>query len=282
MVRKLRFGSGTDNISAPLDQALFDDMVKLDGEFTALSNAITTSDTGGVPAKVEGMVQSANSLLASYVDLASKSTTGKTVQMPRLSKISQQSVLVQKALRQAAQVRLGAGATMEDLGSTLAAFEESHDQLLNGGGGVHAVIEERPDLTKQWNAIDVAWKEFKLQVENFAQNNAGSEVQTVTKAENLVGEIEKAIPLYSQKDPEVPPKPPPFPYTQIIYGIIGALMALLVCGVCVYFCRKNSGDEKKHQGNNQWSDMMGNDASTKEAQKGPTQASPEGVVTESV
>lgn len=284
VVRKLRFGSGTDSIPAPLNQALFDNMVKLDGEFAALSNAMTTSDTGGFPTKVEGMVQSAKSLLTTYEDLASKSTTGQTLQMPRLTKISHQSVLVQRALRQAAQVRLGVGATMDDLGSTLAAFQESHGQLLNGGGGVHAVIEERPDLTEQWNAMDAAWVVFKEQVEMFAaqpprtfgsaEYYGGSEMQIMTKAELLVGEIEKAIPLYIQKDPYVPPKPPPFPYTQIIYGIIGALFVLFICGVSFCFCRKNSGDADKQKNANHWSDMKrGNGANTKEAQKGNTKVS---------
>ena len=179
---------------------------------------------------------------------------------------------------------------MDVFRSTLAAFEESHDQLLNGGGGVQAVIEERADLQKQWDAVDVAWKDFKQQVEGFAQNSAGSEVQTVNKADNLVREIEKAIPLYSQPDPEVPEKPPPFPYTQIIYAIIGTSLFLMIGAISCYFIRKNSRHQQKQQNKgDQWGDVMGGGASNNEAEVGPAagqppaaQATTEAVVTESI
>jgi len=64
-------------------------------------------------------------------------------------------------------------------------------------------------------------------------------------AETLLVELEKAVPLYSQPDPEVPEKPPPFPYTQIIYAIIGTLLLLTMVGICCYFWRKKGNDTEK-------------------------------------
>lgn len=194
-----------------------------------------------------------------YVDRARKSSSGQSLQISRLTKISEQSVLVHRLLRQAAQVKLYAGATMEDFGSTLAAFEQSHDQLLNGGGGVQAVIEERGDLLEQWDAMDVAWQNFKPLVQGFAQDEGGRGMQTTTRAaENLLSELQNAISLYIKPDPYVPPKPPPFPYTEIIYAIIGTVAPLSFCGVfCYYYQSHPRNDAKDKKSSNQWSDMMG-------------------------
>lgn len=259
VVRKIRFGSGADDIPAPLTQAISDDITKLESEFVALSNAIETSDNREVTAKTDAMIKHAKSLMTFYVDRARKSSSGQSLQISRLTKISEQSVLVHRLLRQAAQVKLYAGATMEDFGSTLAAFEQSHDQLLNGGGGVQAVIEERGDLLEQWDAMDVAWQNFKPLVQGFAQDEGGRGMQTTTRAaENLLSELQNAISLYIKPDPYVPPKPPPFPYTEIIYAIIGTVAPLSFCGVfCYYYQSHPRNDAKDKKSSNQWSDMMG-------------------------
>eukprot|EP00930_Biecheleria_cincta_P065534 TRINITY_DN5134_c0_g2_i5.p1 TRINITY_DN5134_c0_g2~~TRINITY_DN5134_c0_g2_i5.p1 ORF type:complete len:653 (-),score=156.37 TRINITY_DN5134_c0_g2_i5:140-2098(-) len=259
MVRKIRFGSGVDNIPAPLSQKHFNDARELDWEFGNISHAVATSDTAGLSSKTDVMVDHAKSLMEFYVGLARQSKTGQTLQMDRLRKINHQSVLVQTLLRYAAEARLGGVAAMDNFRSSLAAFETSHDQLLNGGGGVHAVIEERGDLTQQWEAMDAAWRAFKQQVESFVAKSAGSEEQAmIAAAENVLKEIEKAIPLYSKEDPEVPEKPPPFPYTQLVYAIIGTLMLLMICCVCGYFCKKHNS-VKDVKIDKRWSDMMGAD-----------------------
>eukprot|EP00930_Biecheleria_cincta_P039636 TRINITY_DN27230_c0_g1_i1.p1 TRINITY_DN27230_c0_g1~~TRINITY_DN27230_c0_g1_i1.p1 ORF type:complete len:122 (-),score=18.22 TRINITY_DN27230_c0_g1_i1:512-877(-) len=72
----------------------------------------------------------------------------------------------------------------------------------------------------------------------------------------------------SQPDSEVPQKPPPFPYTQVVWAMGIILLAVTIFGCCCYCRGKKSPHQAQEQG--QLSATESFEASASESAAGPS------------
>jgi len=254
------YGKGMFYIPAAPSQELFDQMKELEGTWDTFkpklqseSRRLAATDIG---TEAADMTKQTSSAVTEYMSLAGQD---EEVPVQRLYIASNQKRLLQKMTKEALVTRLGTAEAKEDsravLTQTITEFENAQGTLRNGGGGIQGIIPEREDLIELQDKVDSAWTAFKLAVEEVADDSTSDLTDMKTKLADVSKQVDEAIPAFGEPDPFVPEKPPPFPWTVLIFAIMGFIVLCVIVGACCVagVCRGGgSSSSKGKDSNNHW------------------------------
>jgi len=246
------YGKGKYFIPAPPSQELFDEMRELEGAWDNFKPILATMPSSSsrrlaatdIATKALNVTTNMSRASTSYMALAEQDTQ---VPVQRLYIASNRQILLQKMTKEALMVRQGATEAQDDLSQTIAEFEEAQATLRDGGNGIQAIIPEREALLALQDKVDSAWAEFKLAVED-TESDA---VDMMTKLAGVSKAVDESISEFGELDPVVPPKPEPFPWTSVIFAMIGFIVLVVIvlaccaAGVCQGGKGSSSGKDQK-------------------------------------
>lgn len=235
-MRRIMFGSFDPPVAAPPTQSLFDHILqKIEPAFQQLIQAVAGDVDETVLRHGQDLTAHAQSLQEQYFTRAAAAD---------LVWPGQRVHLASSLESQAYQVFQAAVLYSYDLATSDTALQEAIDrfqlalnQLKDGGPGFAAILmPERQDLMTQWGTVRDAWNQV------LAYQASGFQVSDLRKIEttvdNLVLEIQNLLPLLSIEDVKSPDS---FPWSAVIYSIIGFVICSCCCFiVCVPWCMRQN------------------------------------------
>ena len=217
----IKFGAASLSLPPPPSQELFDKSAHLQRRLDSFQAAIVEADEDAVLAAGEDLLVQVTSIQADYVRMAV--ARHPTWPGTRVQVASWQTVLAKKIFKEVLlSKKFG---RPNGLDATLAQFEDAHERLRHGGGGLPAIIKERPDLYEQWQKVDPIWASLKKQA-IFDDISPGTIHDTVRQLEE---ELHVLVLLCSVEDVPSPEKGPG-PVVACFAVLSGLLVLCACCG----------------------------------------------------
>jgi len=236
-ITKLRFGWGSDNVPAPFNERMREDISKVSVVVSNFSKDLLGNSTADVVFDSYEMLAATEVLMKHTTEYAVAGFGDMPVERIELS--TRLEELANKMLKEALLIRaqgsgrLGFGGRHDytvvisraNMLGTMAAYAEATRILKEGDERkVPKVIAQRGDIENAQKLVEGAYTAFVSNVQCVADPSCVSTQDTKKTLDALETEIHSATKLYFLLDPFVEE---PFPWIVVIYVALG----VLVCGV---------------------------------------------------
>lgn len=235
-LRRIMFGSFDPPVAAPPTQSKFDHILqKIDPTFQQLIQAVAGDLDETVLRHGQDLTRHAESLQEQYFTRALAADPvwpGHRVHLA--SGLEAQAYQVFQAVVLFSYDLVTSETALQEV---IDRFQVALHQLRDGGDDFAAIMmPERQDLMNQWGTVQNAWDQV------LAYQSSGFQVSDLRKIEitvnNLVLEIQNLLPLLSVEDVKFPDS---FPWSAVIYSIIGFVICSCCCFIiCVPWCLRQS------------------------------------------
>ncbi|CAJ1356319.1 unnamed protein product [Effrenium voratum] len=221
--QRILVGSARPLVPVQPTAGLFARVLDVESVVLALEEAAGAKDLSQALAQGEVLYTQTQDLLQTYVKEALKtdpSWPGKRVQVA-----AWQAVLAKKIFKQSMLSRFNIF-TDEELRASMQKFQQNHQQLKNGGGGLEPLPSERQDLLDMWGKVDAAWNRFNASL-------SASQSEMDSALTELVELLEVDVRSFAIKDVLVEEV---LPWSAYIAYCVPALIFLVCvcCGIYVF------------------------------------------------
>eukprot|EP00933_Yihiella_yeosuensis_P064344 TRINITY_DN676_c0_g1_i2.p1 TRINITY_DN676_c0_g1~~TRINITY_DN676_c0_g1_i2.p1 ORF type:complete len:883 (+),score=201.68 TRINITY_DN676_c0_g1_i2:101-2749(+) len=232
LLKKLTYGSGKDNVPAPMTKEKMDLWFALNGKWATYEQELNGNSDEKVGSSSDTMLAEIEKMVSQYrADIAK---ADGSVPAARLDGVTRRTMLMQKMAKEAVLVATGKGSSMQELRTTISTFTSWHLALKDGGYGIPKIIRQRPDLLTQWDAVNGLWASFTPVVIEVAEGSSLTYASNVKKMEETMAKMEvemaKSYKTFGEADPVVPPAEEGLPWTLIIYA---SFSFVLVAGIVI-------------------------------------------------
>ncbi|CAE7779415.1 unnamed protein product [Symbiodinium sp. CCMP2592] len=159
-MRSLAYGSET--LTPPTSQRILDEVLaRVEPPVSAFAESLEGSNGNAVAAASLNMIEALNQLQSLYIEEAT--TAFPSLPAARVDAASRQILLAQKGARESIQFVYGITGSNAAVFDTMGQWQALQDNLKNGGNGLPAISPQRPDLSQQWQEVQVYWDRLKAQ-----------------------------------------------------------------------------------------------------------------------
>jgi len=234
-MRSLAYGSET--LRPPTSQRILDEVLaRVEPPVSAFAESLEGSNGNAVAAASLTMIEALNQLQNLYIDEATAAFP--SLPAARVDAASRQILLAQKGARESIQFIYGITGSNAAVFDTMSQWQAVQDNLKNGGNGLPAISPQRPDLSQQWQEVQIYWDRLKEWLTNAGPNDVSSLQDSLAE---YVQQQEIILDMYKLEDLE---EAESFPWMFVAYGVMGLFLLCCACGaVYVHWStrRKASG-----------------------------------------